>query len=145
MANEKFETLLEFYAQERSSWDVKLAPLYKKIKGNAAALIELQTEFLKLKQEILEDITISLTVLAECNIKLKKLSAERMLHWAHGSGLKYTAKEYITLIEGDLHDQLAEKDLLESHIEFLRECKANCDQIGYAIKARVELLNYARD
>jgi hypothetical protein len=142
---DKLETLIDFYFSERKIWEDKLKPLFEKVRGNAYTLIILQSDFLTIRQDVLEEINVSLTELAKYNIQLKKKSAERMKHWAHGSGLKYTAKEYITLIEGDMTDLLAEKELLESHVEFLRDCKVNCDQIGYSIKNRVELLNYTRD
>ena len=146
MANESIlSTLEEFYTSEREVWDAKLKPLFNKLRGNPQILVELQSETLIVRQSLCDEINSSLTALIKEKLKLKKVAADRMMHWSTGSGLKYTAKEYITLIENDLKDIMAEMELLEAHIEHLRECRTNCDQIGYGVKNRIEMLNYTKD
>lgn len=139
-ANKKLE---EFFENERSQWREMLTPLYKTLaKKEPKSAIELQAETLSLRQKIQEDITVYMNRLTREISKFRKAKADRFEYYFHGFGLKTASSEKTIMVERDLAEKKRNVELLESHIEFLRECRYNCDQIQYSVKNLVGLLGY---
>jgi len=135
--------LEDYFDEERKKWNNLLSTLYAVLsKKDINAITELQANVLSLRQKIQEDISIYMNRLTKENSKLRKAKADRMEYYMYGFGLKTGSTEKTMMIDRDLNEKKRNVELLESHIEYLRECRYSCDQIQYAVKNLVGLLNY---
>ena len=80
--------------------------------------------------------------LTKSNSLYKKTFGERTEYYLTGFGIKTSDSIKTKLIERDMCEKNRNVKLLENHIEHLRECRNECDQIGYAIKNLIGLINF---
>jgi hypothetical protein len=139
-ANKKLE---DYFEIERKKWQDMLDPLYAILSTkDPRSAVELQADTLSLRQKLQEDITIYMNRLAREMSKFRKSKADRFEYYMTGYGIKTASSEKTVMVERDLAEKKRNVELLESHIEFLRECRYNCDQIQYSVKNLVGLLAY---
>lgn len=136
--NEKTE---EFLEKKRSSWNRKLDPLYSKLKQNPDILLELQSTVLSYRQMITEEIAMFMNKLSRDIVLMKNARSDRYMFYATGFGLKTNLQEKKLLIDSELAELERKKEILETHLEFLKEAKVMCDNLGWAVKNRIEIYN----
>jgi chromosome segregation ATPase len=134
--NEKYENYLQ---EKRDNWNDKLNPLFGKLKSQPKELIELQSLCLSYRQQLTEEIAFFMNKLSKEIIDYKNAKSDRFMFYATGFGLKTNLSEKSILIDSELAQLQRNKELFESHIEFLRECKVACDNVNWAIKNRLEI------
>jgi len=138
--NEKLEL---FFDEERVRWEKLLQPLYATLASrDMKSTVVLQADVLSLRQKLQEDITMYMNRLAKEMSKFRKAKADRLEFYMHGFGIKTASTERTAMIDRDLSEKKRNVELLESHIEFLRESRYSCDQIQYAVKNLVGLMAY---
>lgn len=138
--NSKVELLFD---EQREKINSSLVEIYEVLGSrNYQKYLDLQSKALVLRQGIQDSITSYMQKLSTVNSDMKKSYSDRVEYYMTGYGLKVTDSTRAKLIEKDLSESARYKDLLENHIEYLRECRIGCDQIGYAIKNTVGLLQY---
>jgi len=134
--NEKTE---EYLSNKREKWNTKLSPLFVKLKSSPDELIEIQSTCLSYRQQLTEEISLFMSKLSKEIINYKNAKSDRFMFYATGFGLKTNLSEKSILIDSELSELQRNKELYESHLEYLRECKISCDNINWAIKNRIEL------
>lgn len=140
---EKNDTIEKYFDGQREKYQEMLEPLYTKLgKREMETTITLQAEVLSLRGKIQEDITNHMNRLSKENTKYKKSVADRMEYYMHGFGYKTASTERKELINRDIAERKRMSELLESHIEYLREIRYSCDQIQFAVKNLVGIMNY---
>lgn len=133
----------EFYDNERKTWSEELMPLYGKLKiKEFTELTELQAINLSLRHRIQDSITHYLNRLSKENVRYKQAFGDRMEYYIDGFGLKTNSGEKTKLVDRDLNERKHAIELLEAHIEHLRELRQICDQIQYAVKNITTLMGY---
>lgn len=136
--NEKFEELL---GEKRNSWNKELNPLFDKLKhASPTDMIEVQSLALSYRQMIIDQISMYMNKLSKEMITYKQAQSDRFLFYSTGFGLKTNTGEKKILFDAELAELERNKELLETHIEFLRDCKSMCDNIGWAIKNKIAIM-----
>ena len=136
------DKLDDYLANQRKEWGEKMSPLYEQLNSNPELLIDVQATALSYRQVVCDEINMFLSKLSKETPKLKQAKAERFIFYSTGYGLKTTAGEKSMLFDAELAQYERHVGLLQIHIDFLRECRSNCDNIGYAIKNRLSLFAY---
>jgi len=129
----------EYLSGKREKWNNKLNPLFNKLKDPPDELIETQSLCLSYRQQLTEEISFFMNKLSKEIINYKNAKSDRFMFYATGFGLKTNLSEKSILIDSELSELQHNKELYESHLEFLRECKTSCDNVNWAIKNRIEL------
>lgn len=145
--NEKTENLNEkledYFEKERSKWEKELMPLYQTLSDrDNYKIINLQSSTLSLRHKIQDEISSYMAKLSKEMPKYKASYADRMEFYMHGYGIKTASSEKTKMVDRDLSEKKRNIELLENHIEFLRQCRYACDQIQYSVKNIVGLMNY---
>jgi hypothetical protein len=104
--------------------------------------MDLQSQTLALRQTIQEQITYFMQKLSKANANFKKVNADRIEYYMTGYGIKVSDGTRTKLIDRDLSGRERAIESYQNHIEFLRECRNSCDQVGYAVKNLVGLISY---
>ena len=121
--NNKMEDFLD---SQRTKFDKEIKDLFIILASkNYKDFLDLQSKSLALRQSLQE-----------------KTFGERTEYYLTGFGIKTSDSIKTKLIERDMCEKNRNVKLLENHIEHLRECRNECDQIGYAIKNLIGLINF---
>jgi len=134
--NEKYEG---FLYQKRLDWNNKVNPLFNRVKNSPDDLIELQALCLSYRHILTDEIAIFMSKLSKEIITYKTAKADRFMFYATGFGLKTNMSEKSILFDSELAELQRNKELLETHLEFLKETRSGCDNINWAIKNRIEI------
>lgn len=143
-SNDKLE---EFFSKERENWNDKCHPLFEsiniKIDSNTSSrIIDSQSLCLSYRQIVNDQISSFLSKRSKQESKLKKVKQDKFLFYATNFGVKTNLSEKILLIEAHIAEDQRSIELIESHIEFLRQLNKNFESLNYSIKNLIELFNY---
>lgn len=140
---ENNNTAEQLFNNERVKWNNEMQILYTLLSSkNYSEFPNLQSKTLSTRQLLQESITGMMQKLAKANSSISKATGERIEYYAIGHGLRVSDGTRTKLIDRDLSERKRYIELLETHIEYLRECRNGCDQIGYAVKNLVGLIAY---
>lgn len=138
--NDKAEVI---FTKEREKWSELLRPLYARLgRRDAVDYVLIQSECLSIREQLQQSIAFHQTQLSKAHVTYKNAFGERMEFYMHGFGIKVNTGEKTKLVDRDLAEAKRRSELLEVHIDFLRECRYSCDQVGYAVKNFTELMKY---
>lgn len=144
----KNDRLEEFLVQKRENWNQKIDPLFAGIdfkffnRNNVENIIQSQALALSYRQILTEEISFFLNKRSKEEVEFKKLKQDKFLYYALGFGLKTNMGEKMTLIEAHVAEWERNMNLIENHVEFLRQCNKNLESLGFTIKNITELLTY---
>lgn len=145
---DKNDRLEEYFSQKREAWSKQIDPLFNGIdikffnKNNVENIIQTQALALSYRQILTEEISFFLNKRSKEEVEFKKLKQDKFLYYAIGFGLKTNMGEKMTLIEAHVAEWERNMNLLENHVEFLRQCNKNLESLGFTIKNITELLTY---
>jgi hypothetical protein len=140
--NDKAEVI---FSKERDKWSESLRPLYARLGNrNPSDYITIQSECLSIREQLQQSLAFHQTQLSKAQVTFKNAYGERMEFYMHGFGIKVNTGEKTKLVDRDLAEAKRRSELLEVHIDFLRECRYSCDQVQYAVKNFTALLEYIR-
>jgi hypothetical protein len=145
---DKNDRLEEYFSQKRESWSKQIDPLFNGVdikffnKNNVENIIQTQALALSYRQILTEEISFFLNKRSKEEVEFKKLKQDKFLYYAIGFGLKTNMGEKMTLIEAHVAEWERNMNLLENHVEFLRQCNKNLESLGFTIKNITELLTY---
>ena len=136
-----------FFNTKREEWNKNLSPLFEVLKNrftmeNAAKIHEAQSLSLSYRQIINEQISFFLNKRSKEEVKNKRIRQDKFVFYALGIGLKTNAGEKSALIDAHLAENDRNILLIENYVEFLRNSTKSIDNLGYAIKNVIELMNY---
>lgn len=138
--NDKLE---DFFKSERDVYAKDYTTLIAHLKSNVIAnVVGMQADILSLKQVIVDKTKEHIDRLIRENVKLKKAKADRHEFYMTGFGLKTGVSEKAIFLDRDLAEDERGVRLLETHVEYLRDLTKSCENINYAIKNRIELMQY---
>jgi hypothetical protein len=129
--------------QQRDEYIKRMKPLSTTLGNmNLLSTIQLQSDALNLRQEIIEDMARFGNKYSIQHRDMKKAVADRVEFYMTGFGLKTGVSERVQMIDRDLREIKRGLELLETHIEFLKDMRSSCDNVGYAMKNRIGMLGY---
>jgi hypothetical protein len=143
--NDKLE---DFFNNKRAEWNKTIEPLFKVLSldlsspSNLKSILEGQSLALSYRQQINEQISLFLNKRSKETTKIKKLRQDKFIFYATGFGIKTNLGEKGILIEGHIAENDRTIEIIDSYIEFLRDCNKNLESLGYSIKNMIELMNY---
>ena len=111
---------------------------------NAHKIMETQLVALGYRQNYMENISFYLNKISKENVKMKKLKQDKLIWYAIGSplsGKKFSGTQMTELIEAHTAELQRSIELLEVHVDFLRQSAKGLDNLGYFIKNMIEYYN----
>lgn len=141
------DSLEEFFLKKREKWTEEILPLFETIKlsftsENASKITDCQSLALSYRQNINLEISLFLNKRSKEEPKIKKLKQDKFIFYATGVGLKTNMGEKSLLIDAHIGENDRYLQLIETHIEFLRNTSKSLESLGYTIKNIIELMNY---
>jgi recombination/repair/ssDNA binding protein UvsY len=126
---------------EVESWKRIINKLTTGIKGTIQKLPEVESDVLNNKQLVDSDIRKYSLVMYKDVVAMKPLRKKRFEFYSTSYQLKVkNGTDIKMLTESDLAKIQYKIDLLDTHIDFLRDTSANLKTLGYSVKNRIELL-----
>jgi hypothetical protein len=147
-AKESNDRMEEFLSKQREEMDKNIEPLFKILsvkfndRDSLGKVMDTQATSLVYRQSISEKINFFLNRRSKESIKLKKLKQDKFIFYATGFGIKTNLSEKSILIDAHLAENERTLELIESHIEYLRDTTKNLESLSYSIKNMVDLMNY---
>lgn len=137
--DQKNEDLKKSLEESEKYWSKTVSDLASKLTCTANEVIQLQAEVISLRQVLVEEIKNVSYQIFKFLPKIKIFKKERFEYYSLDYKLKTTGSEKIRLIEADLSVYEYRVNILDNHIEFLRETLKNMDNINFAIKNKITL------
>lgn len=136
--NDKLE---EFLFEKRKKWNDTISPLMQKLKTKSQdEIIELQALALSYRQQLSDELSTYLNKLSKEMITIKKAEADRFIFYSTGFGIKTNTGEKKILFDSELAELERNKEILQTHIEFIRDCRTTCDNVSWALKNKIALM-----
>lgn len=142
--NDKLE---EFFKNKREEWISKIEPLFDSLKieinsTTSRVIMDTQAITLTYRQNLNEQISLYLDKRSKQDVKLKRIKQDKFIWYATSFGVKTNMGEKTLLIEAHVAEEQRNIELIENHIEFLRQCNKNLESFQFSIKNIIELFNY---
>ena len=144
--NDKKEISLK---ETRAKITSRLEPIFNAIYAKNFAinkskdLLDAQAKALSLRQEVNESISKHTHMLSKVRSKNRFLEQEKFLFYSIGFSVKMTSdKAKKIMIDGNLRENIRQSEMLESHVDFLRETSKTLESYQYSIKNAISLLSY---
>jgi hypothetical protein len=142
--NDKLE---EFFKNKREEWISKIEPLFDSLKieinsSTSRVVMDTQAITLTYRQNLNEQISLYLDKRSKQDVKLKRIKQDKFIWYATSFGVKTNMGEKTLLIEAHVAEEQRNTELIENHIEFLRQCNKNLESFQFSIKNIIELFNY---
>lgn len=135
----KLEKQLE---TEQNNWNSILAKLSKQLRGDAKNLYVVDADITNYRQLTTSEIRTYALMIYKENKNLKPLIKKRFEWYSTKYQIQVkNSGDKMKLIEADVSDIQYKIDLLDNHVDFLKNTSDNLKQMGYTVKNRLDLLN----
>lgn len=125
--------------KRESYWNNTIKGLTKRLICSAKDVVQLQSDMLSEKQRLSDEVKYMSYELHQFKPLLKKYRKSKTEFYLTKYPIKIQGKDKLYLIEHDLALYEQRLDIYDTHIDFLRDCVGNMEQIGYAIKNKITL------
>lgn len=135
--DEKLIEIENKLTEQRNSWGEKIIILIKKIK-EINTLNEAQVDMLSYRHMLID-------VLTKYRIRVRKSKTSYEKHFKtkflsyYDYDYKINDKQKVDMVNADLFFYRRQLGLLESQVDYFKECISTLDKMGFAIKNRVNL------
>ena len=146
--SEQNDRLEDWLKQQRSECEVAIEPFLKSLtikldtRDAVNKISELQSMSLVYRQSLSEKINYFLNRRSRETVKHKKLKQDKFIFYATGFGVKTSASETAMLIAAHLGENSRTLELIEAHVEFLRDNVKILESLSYSVKNIVDLANH---
>jgi FtsZ-binding cell division protein ZapB len=137
--NKKTEDLLK---TQRSQWVEKVEPLVNTIKEGIEEMYEMQATALSYRHIIGDEINFYTTKLSKAIAEQKRIRKDKLINYTLKFQVKLNTSEKNVCIDADTSEMERYIELLQMHIEFLRESVKTLDNLQFAVKNKIALLDY---
>lgn len=126
----------------RESQNNNLMSMVELVKSTETNKI-IETQALALSYHIMinEEISKWLIILTKAMVNRSNFNRDRFIFYASGCSLSTSKTEKDILLEGDLTEDNKLVHMIESYIDFLRDCKKICENIQQLLKNKIQLMN----
>jgi hypothetical protein len=132
------EKLLEIEKKlqsQRNDWGIKIVNLIKQLK-DIEGLSDAQVDMLSYRQMLVEQLTKFRIRSKNTSTTYEKKFKSKFISYFNYD-YKINDKQKVDMVNADLHFYRRQLGLLDSQIEFFKECINTLDKMGFAIKNRV--------
>lgn len=142
-ASSKNESLNSRFATEREDWTNRVRSLSERLKS-IFDLAELLTDLYSQRQ-IAGDYIHELVALgSRLNRVYRERKKERYLFYTQNYDLRLDKDPKALFIDVDLAELVERRELLQNHLDYMRETLRSIDTICYGVKHRISLEEYRR-
>jgi hypothetical protein len=134
-ANEKLEALLN---RDKTKWMTDIQDLIDKIK-NIRELSGCQVNMLSYRQRLLDKVTELKIMIYKRNTVWDRHFKTKYREYSLNYDLKLNRDERKDFINADMGPFKLQIKLLETHIDFYKDCIKTLDNMGFAIRNRIRL------
>lgn len=137
---DSIDKLISKLNERENFWNKTIDDLSKKLNCSAKDVVPLQAETISLYQQLNEQIKSMSYEIYKIMPKIKAFKKQRFEYYA-GAMAPYAnnATERMRLIEWDLAKFDQRKDILDSHVDYLRMTLKDVDNMNYAIKNKIAI------
>lgn len=141
------DNLEEYFKEKQVEWSKKATEIFETLKGNLTPsdfknVVNSQAYALSYRQVMNEEISFFLGKLSKEDVVLKKVKQNKFLFYATGFSLKTSMGEKAVLIDAHTAEYERTKEVIQKHIDFLRETIKSLESFQYSIKNLVSLYEY---
>ncbi len=137
------EAIYNRFRQERVDWSEKMSDMSNRLR-DIGTMAELLTDVYSQRQICLEYSHEIMSHLIKVNKIYREKRQERFDHYTRNFDLRLDKEAKYEHISYDLTEIVERREMLENHLNFLRETVKSIDNIGYGIKHRIALEEYRR-
>jgi len=142
-ASSKNDSLHARFHTERDTWTQLVQSLAERLK-NIFDCAELLTDLYSQRQ-IAGDYIHELTAhSSKLNRVFRERKKERFLHYTQNYDLRLDKDPKLLFIDVDLADLVERREILQNHLDYMRETLRSIDTICYGVKHRISLEEYRR-
>jgi hypothetical protein len=134
-AEQKLIEVENHLQKQRDEWGVKIVTLVKKIK-NINTLNEAQVDMLSYRHMLVEVLTKFRIRVRKTQSTYEKQFKTRFISY-YNYDYKINDKQKVDMVNADLNFYRRQLGLLESQVDYFKECISTLDKMGFAIKNRV--------
>lgn len=121
-------------------WNKTIDDLQERLNCSVKNIVPLQADVISLRQQLVENIKNMSYELYKLMPKIKAYRKQRFEYYIGAlSPYPTNSSERTKLVEWELALYDQQKDVLDSHIDFLRESLKNMDNLNFAIKNKITL------
>lgn len=141
------DNLDEYFKDKQTEWSKKANEIFETLKGNLTPsdfknVVNSQAYALSYRQMINEEISLFLGKLSKEDVVLKRVKQNKFLFYATGFSLKTNLGEKSMLIDAHTAEYERSKEIIQKHVDFLRETIKSLESFQYSIKNLVSLYEY---
>lgn len=126
----------------RDNWNNIISSLTEKLKNETKDMILLQAETINYRQMLAEEVSIYAYKILKDMTKIKKMKKDLFEYYSTKYQIKISSNtKKDELIEADMAVYQEKVNYLEAHINFLKDTIKNADNINYAVKNKINILN----
>jgi hypothetical protein len=137
------ETVSKRFTDEREHWKITVGEMSERLR-DIYAVASLLTDLYSQRQIALEYSHTLMSHLIRLNKILRGKRAERFLHYTQNYDLRLDKDPKNLMIDVDLGPIIEQKEMVENHLNYMRETVKTIDTICYGIKYRVSLEEFRR-
>ena len=145
MTNEEFEVALEDLKEKLKDkeeyYHKTVLNLAFRLKEDVKTAIDLQSDIINNRQVIADEIKKVAYKIYKDIPTIKKLRKQQFEYYTLKYQIKTNSTEKVKLMEADLALHDYKIDIYTTHMDFLKECCKSLDNMNFAIKNKIELLN----
>lgn len=142
-ASSKNEVLYARFAKERDDWTTRVSSLSERLKSIydvAELLVDLYSQ-----RQIAGDYGHELVShTSRLNRIYRERKRERFMHYTQNFDLRLDKDPKALFIDVDLAELVERREILQNHLDFMRETLRSIDTICYGVKHRISLEEYRR-
>jgi hypothetical protein len=142
-ASSKNEGLHTRFHAERDEWTLKVQSLTERLKS-IYDCAELLTDLYSQRQIAGDYIHELVAHSSKLNRVYRERKRERYLHYTQNYDLRLDKDPKMLFIDVDLADLVERREILQNHLDFMRETLRSIDTICYGVKHRIALEEYRR-
>lgn len=135
---ERIKRLEELISKDKKAWGEKIQKIIYMIK-NVKELSEAQVLMLSYRHQLVDTITDTQFNLYRMHSYYDSEFKKKYRHYTLESDIKLNGGEKDKFVRADLSVVKRQINVVEAHIDFYRECIRTLDNLGFAIKRRMEI------
>jgi len=136
---ENIDKLIIKLKESEDYWIKTVESLANRLRCSAKAVISLQADTISQRQRVAENIKDMSYEMFKLVSKIKANKKQIFEYYSTTYPIIVNATEKAKLVEWDLHKLDHQKNVLDNHIDFLRECLKDLDNVNFAIKNKIAL------
>ena len=135
-AIEKLETA---FMKDRNAWTAKIMKIISGVK-NVSNIPEVQVDMLSERQKLVDIISKNYMILYKLKKTLEEKYKEKYLWYLKKYDYNLKDSEKKSFIRADLISDYTKIEMYETHIDFYKESVKTLDNLGFAIRNRLRVL-----